>query len=94
MHNEKLEEIEDETKRKKRLLTMFGPEAVFKDMMRNLNTSNKKFLDAIRFKKTQKLRDFKRHHENTVKQLACSNRKKKPVDLSLAGVANVVKESE
>jgi hypothetical protein len=29
-----------------------GHEAVYKDMMKNINTSSKKFIDAIRFKVT------------------------------------------
>jgi hypothetical protein len=61
--------------------------------MRNISSSNKKFLDAIRYKNTQELRDFKKSNEKTVKQLATSSRKKKAENLSLAGGTNVFKES-
>ena len=44
-----------------------GHQAVYKDMMKNINTSTKKFLDAVRFKITQELRAFKVANENTVK---------------------------
>lgn len=61
--------------------------------MRNISSSNKKFLDAIRFKNTQELREFKKQNDKTVKQLATSSRKKKVEDLSLAGATRVIKES-
>jgi hypothetical protein len=80
--NEKLDEINDEAKRKQRMF-MGGQEYLYKDMMKNINSSNKRFLDAIRFKITQELRDFKRSHEQIMKQLVCSARKKKPQDMSL-----------
>ena len=68
LKNERLDDIEDEEKRRKKMLEMFGgQEALYKDMMKNINTSSKKFLDAIRFKVTQELRAFKRQNEKTVK---------------------------
>ena len=92
--NERLDDIADVEVRRQKMLQMFGGhEAVYKDMMKNINTSSKKFIDAIRFKVTQELRAFKRENEKTVKQLACSSRKKKPEDLSLAGVSRIFKES-
>jgi hypothetical protein len=51
--NEKLDDIADEELRRQKMLVMFGGhEAVYKDMIKNINTSTKKFLDAIRFKVT------------------------------------------
>ena len=59
-HSQRLASLAaDEKKRKKEL---FGQEEVYRDMMRNINSGNKKFLDAIRFKTTQELREFKKTH--------------------------------
>lgn len=52
VRNDKLDGIKDEEERKKRLLGMMGQEYMYKDMMKNINSSNKRFLDAIRFKVT------------------------------------------
>ena len=75
------------------LIWQGGSEAVYKDMIRNYKSTHKKYLDAIRFKAKQELKDFKQHHNSLVKQLACSSRKKKPEDLSLGGVGRIFKES-
>ena len=51
--NERLDDIADVEARRQKMLQMFGGhEAVYKDMMKNINTSSKKFIDAIRFKVT------------------------------------------
>ena len=51
--NEKLDDIADEELRRQKMLEILGGhEAVYKDMIKNINTSTKKFLDAIRFKVT------------------------------------------
>lgn len=63
-------------------------------MMKSINTNNKKFLDAVRNKVTQELKDFKKAHNLLIKQLATAERKKKVEDKSLAGLTSVFKESD
>ena len=70
-----------------------GSDAVYKDMMRHYKSNHKKYLDAIRFKGKQELKDFKSHHNLLMKKLACSSKKKKHEDLSLGGVGRIFKES-
>lgn len=62
-------------------------------MMKNINTLNKKFLDAIRFKTTLELKEFKKKHNDTIKKLASSQRAKKKEDLTLKGATTIFKEA-
>eukprot|EP00347_Sterkiella_histriomuscorum_P018065 403346921 len=98
-HDEKINQVKEEEEifKKKQQNGGFlsGDQEVknYKVMMKNFSTNNKKFLDALRNKVTQELRDFKRSHNLLLKQLATSERKKKVQDDSLAGLNSIFKES-
>ena len=49
-------------------------------------------MDAISFKTTQKLKEFKKKHNNTIKKLTSSQRAKKKEDLTLKGATTIFKE--
>ncbi|CDW88357.1 UNKNOWN [Stylonychia lemnae] len=97
-HDDKLNKlIEEENDFKKNQPTKFLSKDQeinnYKNMMKHFSTNNKKFIDAIRNKVTQELKDFKKAHNLLLKQLATSERKKKSQDNSLAGLNSIFKES-
>lgn len=79
-HDQKVDEYKGQTKEAlipKEVLENMGAEMQYRMMMREINSNNKKFMDAIRNKSRQELKDFKKAHGSLLKSLATSEKRKK-----------------
>ena len=62
--------------------------------MRNLNSNNRKFLDAVKNKVTQELKDFKKAHFSLIQQLSIGDRRQRKKDDTLGGQHSIANESK